>query len=170
MTIDFNELSVPTLMGIVEDLELEIDPFECEDDDDLTNKVIEALGGKAEGEEEEEAGDLPTAEEINAMKSKELRELIEDHELDLEVDDKVKVKKLRKLVIEAIEAMGGEEEEEEEEEEAAYTLDQINEMKKKQLLALIEEEELEIDDEDWDNVKELRQLVIEELDLDEEDD
>jgi len=62
-----------------------------------------------------------------------------------------------------------EEEEEEEEEEVEYTVDDINDMNKRKLLKLVRDQDLPIDDDDWDSVKELRELIIEELDLEEEE-
>jgi len=56
-------------------------------------------------------------------------------------------------------------EKEEEDGKSDYTKKQINKMKKKPLLKLIKDEDLDIDDDDWDDLEELREAVIDELDL-----
>lgn len=62
------------------------------------------------------------------------------------------------------------EEREEEEEEEEYEYEDIMSMKKRKLLKLVKDEELPISDDDWSSVKELRELVAEELGLEEEED
>lgn len=53
--------------------------------------------------------------------------------------------------------------------EEEWTAQELRDMNKRKLLKVIKDEELPIDDEDWDSVKELRQLIMEELDVEEED-
>jgi len=62
-----------------------------------------------------------------------------------------------------------EEEEEGEEEEKEYTAEDISEMNKRKLLKLVKDEKLPIEDEDWENVGELRELIMEELGIEEEE-
>lgn len=58
---------------------------------------------------------------------------------------------------------------EEEEEEKEYTAEEIADMNKRKLLKLIKGEDLPIEDDDWDSLKELRELIMDELDIEEEE-
>lgn len=58
----------------------------------------------------------------------------------------------------------------EEPEEAEYTAEDITDMNKRKLLKLVKDEELPIEDADWDSAKELRELIMEEMDIKEEED
>lgn len=58
--------------------------------------------------------------------------------------------------------------EEESEDEDEYTAEDIADMNKRKLLKLVSDKELPIDDDDWDSVKELRELVMDELGVEEE--
>jgi len=62
-----------------------------------------------------------------------------------------------------------EEEEEPEKEENEYTAEDIADMNKRKLLKLVKDEELPIEDDDWDSLKELRELIMEELGIEEEE-
>lgn len=79
-----------------------------------------------------------------------------------EEEEKPRKKKKRRVEEE-------EEEEPEEPEETEYSVDDINDMNKRKLLKLVRDQELPIEDGDWESVKELRELIIEELDLEEEE-
>lgn len=134
-------------------------------------------------------------DKINSMKKAELVELIEAAGLEIEVDGKVA--EIRDELIEELELGEDEDEDDEDEDEDdddedededdededdddedededdedEVTEDQINEMDKKELLAFIEEEELEIEDAKKMKLPALRAAVIEAIfeDEDEED-
>lgn len=121
-----------------------------------------------EEEDEEEAGEDEEGyarEDIEQMtKKKELKEVIEEADLDLDASKYKKVPELREAVIEAL--FGGEEEEEEEEEESEVDKDSLIEEinaadKLKDLKNLAKENEVVFDDleiGDYKGAKGLKQL------------
>jgi len=71
------------------------------DPDDLAEAAEEAgIGGDSEDEEE---GEGVTADDINKMNQEELEELVEEHELDIDLDDFKTLRKKRTAVIDAAE-------------------------------------------------------------------
>ncbi len=109
----------------------------------MTNDVV-----RLEGEEgEEEELEIPDADEVQGYSAKELKEVVDDHGLDIELSDYKTLKQKRKAVNDALaELREGEEEEEEEEEETDDwpTDDEIDDMDADELKALNEEGELGI--------------------------
>lgn len=72
------------------------------DEDELAEAVEEAgLGGEGGGGEGE-----VTADDINAMNQDELEELVEEHELDVDLDDFKTLRKKRTAVVDAAEEAG----------------------------------------------------------------
>jgi len=61
------------------------------------------------------------------------------------------------------------EEEKKETEEEEWTAEELLDMNKRKLLKVVKDEELPIEDEDWDSTKELRELVMEELGIEEKE-
>lgn len=136
----------------------------------------EAEEGAAEGDDEAEEGAIGP-DEVNAMKRPELVALIEEHEIEIDADDYPKNAKgltaLRAAIIEA--AFGeddGEASEEGEEgdedatgdaEEGDIDEDTINAMERPALVALIKDNELDIDVKKYPKLSALRAAVIEYL-------
>lgn len=73
------------------------------DEDELAEAVEEAgLGGEGEGGGDGEV----TADDINGMNQDELEELVEEHELDVDLDDYKTLRKKRTAVVDAAEEAG----------------------------------------------------------------
>lgn len=123
-------------------------------------------GEEDDGDGEEEGDEAPTEDEINEMDEDELEEVVDDHDLDIELDDakgkgKKKLAAQRKMVIEALDS---EEEEEEEEEDETYSKKDVKKMDEEALEELIEKHDLDVDLEDHDKLKDKRGAVIDALD------
>lgn len=117
---------------------------------DIKEFLSDFEGEKKKDKEEEEEGE-------EKPKKKKRRDKEEEEE------EEEKPKKKKKKEVE-------EEEVEKEKDEEEYTADDIADMNKRKLLKLVKDEELPIEDEDWDSVKELRELVMDELGIKEEED
>lgn len=115
-----------------------------------------------EEEEDDEENEDEESVDVSDMDEDDLKEVIEEHGLDVDLDDYSSIKKKRKAVEEAL-SSGGDEEEEEEEEAETYTEDQINDMDKEELEKLNEDLELDIDDIDDMKPKAARKAVIKAL-------
>lgn len=74
------------------------------DEDELAEAVEEAGLGEGDGDEGGE-GEV-TADDINGMNQDELEELIEEHELDVDLDDHKTLRKKRTAVVDAAEEAG----------------------------------------------------------------
>lgn len=113
---------------------------------------------KAEPEPDPEENEM-TAEAVGDMDYKELKALVEERELEIDLDDfpKKKVEELREAVLEALELT------------TELTIEMVNEMDFDELKDLIETQELEIDIDDYSKKKivKLREAVIEALELEE---
>jgi len=125
-------------------------------------------------EEEEETYDtdelMEQLEECEDLDD--LQEFIDEHDIDVDITTKSKFPKTKSEIKKAILSMDEEDEEEEEEpeeddeeEESEYSWGQIKKMKSKELLKLIEDEELDIDLDDYDSLSEKREAVADELDI-----
>lgn len=118
--------------------------------------------GKGKDKDEDEDEELDEAlEELEDLEDmEELEDFIDEHDLEVKIkrkDDEDDVKeKIEDALREKYESSGGDDDLDE---------DDIDDMKKKALLKLIDERDLEIDEDDWDDVDELRDLIKEELDL-----
>ena len=163
------------LKTVAEEYELEVDTSQKVDA--LRQEIAEKLelvepeedeDEEGEDEEGEEALKAFNADTIYNMSKKQLKEVIKDHELD--VDDSQKVADLRDSVVDALglseEEEEGEEDEESEEEEEGLTLEDLQGMtKKKELKQVIEDNDLETDPSEFKKVDDLRQAIAEELEL-----
>lgn len=94
----------------------------------------------------------------------ELEEFIEEHDLDVKIRKKDDEDDVKEKIEEAIKEMEGGEGDDEE----GITAKDIRDMKKKKLIKLIEEEDLDIDPDDFDDLEELQDEIIEEMDLEED--
>ena len=116
-----------------------------------------------EGEEAEDGkdnsdggDDKPDRDDIMDMDEDELEEVVDDHDLDVDLDDFKNIKKKRAAVADAIEADDGDDGE-----DKTYTKDEVNEMKAKELEALVEEQDLDCELDG--KLKKKRKVVIEAL-------
>lgn len=117
---------------------------------------------KAEPEPEDE---LPTYAEVQEADKEELLELAEEHEVKLTAKQKKNVQAIRDAICEALEL---EEDGEEEGEEPTY--ESVQEMDKEELLALVEEHEVEgVTLKMKKDLAKLRDHVCEALELEEEE-
>lgn len=127
-----------------------------------------------EGEEEDEGVDIEElVKSVKKMKASDLEEVIDEHELDVDLDDHKKLADKRAAVIEALEEEEEEEEEgeddegEEEEKEGEEEVDaeelaeSVDDMKKAEIIKLIEEHELDVDPDDHKKLSALRVAVVE---------
>lgn len=143
--------------------------------------VTKAKGGDVDEDDEDldeeldgDEGDL-TYEDVMAMSKAEIKELIEEEELEIRLTKNSKVANLRKRVIDELELEEAEEEEEDEDEDddgidnSEVTAEDVEAMSKAELKELIEEEELEIRVTKASKVANLRKRVIEELELGEDE-
>lgn len=117
--------------------------------------VIDALDSDEEEDSEDSGEDKPDDDEVNAMDLEELEEVVDDHDLEVELDEakgkgKKKLANQRAMVIEALDSEG--------EEDETYSKDDINAMKAKELEQVVEDAELGIELEG--KVKAKRKAVI----------
>ena len=114
---------------------------EDEDEEDEEEKKPAKKGKakeKPEPEEEEES-----TKDFSDMDEDELEEFIDEHDLDVDLDDFKKLPKKQAAVKAAFEAKGGDkDEDEDEDEEEKYSADTIGEMGTKELQALIDKHKL----------------------------
>jgi hypothetical protein len=118
-----------------------------------------------DSDDDDDGEELPTEEEVNDMDLDELEECVDDNDLNVDLDDatgkgKKKLAAQRQMVIDALEKEDDEEddEENEDEEDESYTKDAIMEMKAKELEAVVEEHELDVELEG--KIKAKRKTVI----------
>jgi len=173
---DINSMKKKDLQQVIEDHELDVDPNQKVSE--LREAIVDALHGEEEEEEEEpeeeEAEEGVTYEDLEKMtKKKDLKTVIEEYELDLDASKYKKVDDLREAIAEALELVEPEEEEEEseeEEEEEGLTLEDLNNMtKKNELKQVIKDNDLDIDASEYKKVNDLREAIADALDLTDEE-
>lgn len=103
---DITEMSAEELEEIIDDKDLDVDLDDYKSLKKKRKAVAEALEEPDEGEDDDDDDDSDddekySGDEINLMKKKEIKEIIKKHELDVELTGKIR--KDRKLVIEALE-------------------------------------------------------------------
>lgn len=148
------------LEEVINDHDLDVDLDDISGIKKKRTAVIEALSGDDGDKDNKDDGDKndkPSDDEVKEMDEDELETVIDEHDLDVDLDDFKGIKKKRKAVIDALEESGDGDGESNE-----YDKDDILDMKKKDLKALIKKEELDIDL--TGKIKKDRKLVIEELD------
>ena len=114
---EINTMKKKDLVKIIKEDDLDIDPNKYPKLKDLKEAVFEEVGveeDEDEAEEEETEEEQISWDDIDAMKKKELKEYIEDNELEVDPDDYKKIADLKKAVWAEV---SGEEIEEEEPEE-----------------------------------------------------
>ena len=100
-------------------------------------------------------------DDLDKMDSEELIDFAEENDIELSKKEKrLKEKKLRKLIEKKMDGSG--------KKESKYTIDDIEEMNKKQLKKLIKKEGLDIDPDDADDMDDLQDMVMEELGIDDD--
>ena len=134
-------------------------------------KLIDFWPDNGKDDKKDKKGKKPDEDAINEMDEDELKEVIEEHKLDVDPDDFPKVKKLRKAVLEALEGDSEEEEEEEEDKKSKKgkkkkgkpSAEEIEEMDQDDLEKLVEEHELEVDLDKYKTLRKMQKAVIEAL-------
>ena len=147
------EENLPYAQGTLEALELEIP----DDIEDIGETLEEAAGLVVDVT-------VATRDEFTNIYFNELLEGYEEEEEEEEEKEEKKSKAKSKGKGKGKKAKKEEEPEEEEEEEEAEDLteDDINDMKRKALLTLIEDEDIDIDPDDYKKLADLKEAVIEE--------
>lgn len=130
---------------------LHIDNFDSEDGGD---------GGEEEGGE-----DKPDAADVKKMDEDELEEVIDEHDLDVDLDEHKGVRKKRQAVIDALEESddGGEEEKEEEGDDDKPSEAEVKKMDADELEEVIDDHDLDVDLDDIKGIRKQRQAVIDAL-------
>lgn len=131
-----------------------------------TDEIKRAFLGKKgkdtedEGEGNEELDDL--AQELEDIDDyDDFKDFIEENDLDVKIKKKDDDDDTRDKVMDALkekyEGGGGD-----------YTAEDIRDMKKRELLTLIDDEDVDVDPDDADDTGELQDLIIEEMELEED--
>lgn len=112
------------------------------------NDVVRLEDGEGGEEREGEELDTPDPDEVAEMSAKELKEVVDDHDLEIDLADYKSLKLKRKAVNDALDELREESEEEEGEEETEAedwpTDEEIDEMSLADLKALNKEGELDV--------------------------
>ena len=115
---EVNEMDEDELEEVVDEHDLDVDLSKLKTIKKKRAAVIEALEeAREEGDEEEGDEDIPDEDEVMEASKSELQEMIEEHDLDVDLSDYRGLKKQRAAVNEALEELREEEEGEEGEEE-----------------------------------------------------
>lgn len=142
---ELSEMDEDELEEVIDDHTLEVELGDFKGIKKKRKAVLAALEESAEEsteeEEEEEADEKPTDGEVKKMSKDELEEVIDDHNLDVDLDEFKSLKKKRDAIIEALEESG----EDDEEEGTTYSEEEIDAMKGKELKALVKEIELDVE-------------------------
>lgn len=131
-------------------------------------EALEGNDGEDDGEEGgDDDDDTPDEDAINEMDEDELEEVVEEHDLEINLDDakgkgKKKLAAQRKMVIEALEEEGDDGDGDDDD---TYTKDAIMDMKSKELKEVAEKHDLDVDF--TGKVKKDRKAVIEALEEEE---
>jgi hypothetical protein len=128
-----------------------------DDDDDKKTTKKKKKPAKDEDDDDKKGGDddeLPDEDAVNDMDEDELTELVDEHDLDVDLDDHKKLSAKRNAVWEAIEAKGdgGEDDDDKRKgskrkgsKKKSWTADDIDAMGTAELKAVIEEAEIEVE-------------------------
>lgn len=145
-----------------EELETTIDEFELDVDLDdfkgIKKKRAAVIKALAEREEDDGEGDgdgdgegdseLPDEDAIKGMDEDELQEVIDEHELDVDLDDFKGIKKKRAAVIKAVEEAGegdGDDGDDGEDgDDDKYDADEVNEMDGDELAEVVKKHKLKV--------------------------
>lgn len=119
-----------------------------DDEEEEEDKPKKGKKSSKKDDDEEEAEEI----DVSEMDEDELTEVIEEHGLDVDLEDYSSINKKRKAVQEAMSSSDSDDDEEEEESEG-YTEEQISEMSVEDLEELVSDLELEVDLEDLSKKK-----------------
>jgi hypothetical protein len=137
---DIKKMDEDELEEVVDEHELDVDLDEIKGIKKKRAAVIEALeesGGDDDGDDVE-GWELP---DVSDMDEDDLEEVIEEHDLEVDLDDYKTIKKKRKAVAEALEEAGGDDDGDGDE---GYDEDDVMKMKAKELKALVEKHGLKV--------------------------
>ena len=173
--VDLDELSRKELKAFIKEQELEVRVMQKDSDDEVRDKIREALGEDEDEEDEDdedEEDDEPvvyTKAQLKKLDRDELKEAAEN--LDVEFPGRLTAKAKEKLIAAILEAQKAaesddEDEEDEDEEEEEVDLDSLD---RNELKALIKEQELDVKVLRKDDDDALREKVREALGEDDED-
>ena len=87
------EMSADELAELVDEHDLDVDLEEIESLKKMRKAVVEALEGDGEKDEEGKENEKYTADQIDEMSTKELEEVVEKHELEVELEGSTKTKR-----------------------------------------------------------------------------
>lgn len=90
---DVMEMSADELAELVDEHDLDVDLEEIESLKKMRKAVVEALEGDGEKDEEGKENEKYTADQIDEMSTKELEEVVEKHELEVELEGSTKTKR-----------------------------------------------------------------------------
>lgn len=150
---DWDEMDDDDLKAFAKDNDLEVDGIKKLEGKKLMKAVKAAFAAATEEEEEKpkdkksgkgksfkkDEDDKPSEKEVLAMDEDELKEVIEEHDLDVDLDDHKTLAKQRKAVAEALGA--GDDKGDGEK----YTDEQIDEMGTSELADLVKEHKLDVE-------------------------
>ena len=149
-----------------DDVESSDDEDEAEEDeddeDDKKSKKKDKKKSKKDDDDEDEAEEEETPD-VDNMDEDELKELIDEAGLDVDLDDYKTLKKQRNAVKEALEGGSDDEADEEESDEETYTEDQIDDMDSDELQKLNDDLDLGLDDLADEKPKKARKAVLKAL-------
>lgn len=142
-------------------------------DDDGTEKDEDDDKGKKSSkskEEEDAAGELPDPDDIDDMDEDDLKEVIDNHDLDVDPDDYPKLSKLKAAVKEAVAAAakkaakGGKKTGKgKKDEPEKVSKDAVEDMSQEELEDLVKEHDLEVDLDDFKTLRKMRAAVVDAL-------
>jgi len=178
--VDLDEMERADLKAFIKEQELDVKVLKNDSDDELRDKIREALGEDEdeEGEDEdEEDGDEDEDEEVTytkaqlkKLKNDELKEVASGHDIDLPSRLTAKAKEsLIAAILKAQEASDDEDEDEDDDEEEV----DLDELSRAELKVFIKEQELDVkvlkNDSDDELRDKVREALGEEDDEEEED-
>ena len=121
------------------------------DDDDNDDESLEEL--------------IEEVEDMDDMDD--LEDFIDEHDLDVKIKRKDDEEDVQEKIVDALKEEYEDDDDDNgnDDDEPDYTKKEIRKMKKRKLLKIIEEEDLDIDEDDAEDTEELQDMVIEELEL-----
>lgn len=175
----------PTYLGFTfDDRDYEIEPDTLEEANVIdeiihipdTEEIKRAFLGK-KGKDDRKGGDDDGDEERDELIQElediddydDFKDFIEENDLDVKIKKRDDDDDTRDKITDALrEKFGGDGDGNGDDYTADYTADDIRDMKKRKLLALIDDEDVDVDPDDADDLEELQDMVIEEMELEED--
>lgn len=115
-----------------------------------------------DGDDSDDSDDSP---DFDDMDHKEMKAFVKEHDIDVPAKTKKNEKKLRKF-LEEWEPEDSDDSDGDDDGDDEITEDYVNGLSEKQCKKLIKEKELDVDPDDADDVEELREMIIDDLGLD----